>query len=446
MDLFDTAHNRNMGLVPLADRMRPHVIDDVVGQEHILGSGRVLRKAIEKDTIPSMILWGPPGSGKTTLAMIIAKYSKAEFRSYSAVTSGIKELKEVLAVAKDLMRYHQRKTILFVDEIHRFNKAQQDAFLPFVEQGDIVLVGATTENPSFEVNAALLSRCQVYVLNAISAESLIGILKKGLVEAGRGTEAQAVSAEESALQHIAQKSHGDARAALNVLEQAVALAGEEKNTCITLAIAEEAMQRKALRYDKKGDEHYNLISALHKSIRGSDPDAAVYWLARMLEAGEDPKYLLRRMTRMASEDVGLADPRALMMAVSAQQAFNFVGLPEGKLALIELAVYLSLAPKSNALESGYFLVQKAIRDEGELEVPLHIRNAPTKLMRTLGYGKGYKYAHDYEGHWVADDYLPDKIRTMRFFEPGELGWEGDFRDIIEKRIKKKAEKRKSNDT
>jgi len=442
MDLFDQAEQKQNRRVPLAERMRPRTLDEIVGQEHILAPGKVLRQAIERDQIPSLILWGPPGSGKTTLAMLIAKYTGADFRSYSAVTSGIKELKEVLTSAQDLLKYHQRRTILFIDEIHRFNKAQQDAFLPYVERGIVILVGATTENPSFEVIAALLSRCQIFVLHALSSHHLLTILQCALQEPGRGLGEKNLQADIQALKHLAEKAHGDARAALNSLELAATLAIENKTYQITISVAEEAIQQRVLRYDKSGEEHYNLISALHKSVRGSDPDAAVYWLGRMLEAGEDPHYLLRRMARIASEDIGLADPQALVMAASARQVFDFIGMPEGKLVLIQLAVYLSLAPKSNALETAYFKVHRSIEAHGELEVPKYLCNAPTRLMRSLGYGKDYRYAHDYEGHWVPEDYLPEEIRTQRFYEPGDLGWEGEKADEITERIKKREAARK----
>ncbi|MEW6515761.1 MAG: replication-associated recombination protein A [candidate division FCPU426 bacterium] len=447
MDLFDHAAERQPGLTPLADRMRPRQLEEMVGQDHLLAPGKVLRQTIERDRLPSMIFWGPPGSGKTTLARLIAGYTGAEFKSYSAVTSGLKELREVLAGAQMLKKHHSRQTILFIDEIHRFNKAQQDAFLPAVEKGTVVLVGATTENPSFEVNAALLSRCRVFVLNPLSADHQLLILQQALADAERGLGSLGCRAEEAALRHLAERAHGDARAALNGLELAATLAATlpEGGRVITLALAEEALQHKALRYDRAGEEHYNLISALHKSVRGSDPDAALYWLGRMLEAGEDPLYLLRRMSRMASEDIGLADPQALVLAAAARQVFELVGLPEGKLALAQLAVYLALAPKSNALEAGYLQVADAVRRQGELEVPLHIRNAPTTFMRNLGYGKEYRYAHDYEGHWVADDYLPDALRRERFYRPGALGWEGERKTLLEDRLRQREASRGSGD-
>jgi putative ATPase len=389
-----------------------------------------------------MIFWGPPGVGKTTLALVIARHTGSEFRAYSAVTSGIKELKDVIAQAQELLKFQHRRTILFIDEIHRFNKAQQDAFLPHVERGTIILIGATTENPSFEVIAALLSRTQVFVLQSLTVEDLLVILRRALSEPGRGLGELGLRAGEDALRHIAAGAFGDARAALNVLELAAMLARQSGAAEISLALAEEALQQKALRYDRAGEEHYNVISALHKSVRGSDPDAALYWLGRMLEAGEDPRFLLRRLARMASEDIGLADPQALVLAAAAQQAFDFIGLPEGKLALAELAVYLALAPKSNALYAGYQDVQEAIRQSGDLPVPLHIRNAPTALMKNLDYGKGYRYAHQYAGHWVADDYLPDALRRRRFYQPSPLGWEGKLAAQIEERIKKREQARK----
>jgi len=441
MDLFDNALESHSSPAPLADRMRPRTLDEVVGQDHLLAPGKSLRLAIERDQVPSIIFWGPPGVGKTTLALLIARTTGAVFKSYSAVTSGIKELKEVLVQAGELLKYQRRRTLLFIDEIHRFNKAQQDAFLPAVEHGIITLIGATTENPSFEVNAALLSRCRVFVLNSLTAEHLLSILKKVLAEPERGLGDLGLSAGEEALRHLAERSYGDARSALNALELAALLARQSQSSEISLALAEEAMQQKALRYDRAGEEHYNIISALHKSIRGSDPDAALYWLGRMLEAGEDPRFLLRRMTRMAGEDIGLADPQALVMAAAALQAFDLIGLPEGKLALAELAVYLALAPKSNALYAGYHRVESVIREHGDLPVPLHIRNAPTRLMKSLDYGKGYRYAHDYDEHWVADDYLPDTMRNRRFFQPGKLGWEGTLAEQIEARAQKREQKR-----
>ncbi len=445
MDLFDHAWKTDAVGAPLADRMRPRSLDEILGQDHFLGTDKVLRRVIESDQVPSLILWGPPGSGKTTIAMVIAGHTGAAFHSFSAVTVGIKELRGVIAEARELLKYHQRRTILFIDEIHRFNKAQQDAFLPFVERGTIILMGATTENPSFEVNSALLSRRRVFVLKSLADSHLRLILRRALTESGRGLGDMGLEADDQSLKFLAESAHGDARTALNGLEMAANLVRETQTHCITLPLAEEAVQQKTLRYDKSGEEHYNLISALHKSIRGSDPDAALYWLGRMLEAGEDARFLLRRMARMAGEDIGLADPRALLMAAAAQQTFDFIGLPEGKLALAELAVYLALAPKSNALEAGYEKVRQVINQQGELEVPLHIRNAPTSFMRSLGYGQKYRYAHDYKGHWIPDDYLPDKLREQRFYQPGNLGWEGEKSRELEERLQSRRAARKKPD-
>ncbi len=437
MDLFEDAQAAHPSSAPLAERLRPQSLDEVVGQEHLLGAGKSLRRAIETDQVPSLIFWGPPGVGKTTIARLIAAHTGADFKAYSAVTAGIKELKEVIAQARESLRYHRRRTILFIDEIHRFNKAQQDAFLPFVENGTIILIGATTENPSFEVNAALLSRCQVYVLEVLTVDDLLRILHHAVQDPELGLEAVETDAQEKALRHIAEGAHGDARVALNALEMAALLAHEKNARTLTPELSAEALQRKLLRYDRAGEEHYNLISALHKSVRGSDPDAALYWLGRMLEAGEDPRYLLRRMARMAAEDVGLADPQALVMAAAAEQCFDFIGLPEGKLALAELAVYLALAPKSNALETGYHAVMAEVEKSGELPVPLHIRNAPTDLMRKFGYGRDYRYAHDYPGNWVADDYLPEKLVGRRFYRPGTSGWEQARSAQLEARLRER---------
>jgi putative ATPase len=423
MDLFDQNENE-ADHRPLADRMRPRNLHEYIGQPHLLGEGSLLRRAIEEDQLFSMIFWGPPGSGKTTLARMIAHETKSTFVSFSAVLSGVKEIRAVVDEAGVQWRHHRKKTMLFVDEIHRFNKAQQDAFLPHVETGLITLIGATTENPSFEVIAPLLSRTRVMLLKPFSEEELSAIIDRAVHDRERGLGKLSLEMEPEALDHIIWSADGDARMALNSLEAAVTLLkskdGAEK---ITRAAVEVALQKKALQYDKGGEEHYNLISALHKSLRGSDPDAALYWMGRMLEAGEEPLYIARRMVRFASEDVGNADPNALTMAVSAMQAFQFIGLPEGELALAQAAVYLATAPKSNALYTGYGRVKDAIRLTGTLETPLHIRNAPTRLMKDFGYGRDYKYAHDFEEAFVPQEYLPEKLRGQIFYIPTNRGYE-----------------------
>ncbi|MDH4267085.1 MAG: replication-associated recombination protein A [Deltaproteobacteria bacterium] len=410
--------------IPLADRIRPERLEDFVGQEHILGPGRFLRSLIEKDQLQSLIFWGPPGTGKTTLARIIACSTRSHFLAFSAVLSGVKEIRQVISEAEG-MRHQGQRTILFVDEIHRFNKAQQDAFLPHVERGTIILIGATTENPSFEVISALLSRCQVLTLRALDSEEISLILSRALQEEEKGLSSLRAKLAPDALQHLSAMAHGDARVALNALEVAVLTTPPDADgqRFISLTIAEEAMQRKALLYDKEGEEHYNIISALHKSLRGSDPDAALYWLARMIEAGEDPLYVARRMVRFASEDIGLADPQALNVALASMQAFHFVGLPEGELALAEAAVYLATAPKSNALYLAYEKARADVKEKGALPVPLPIRNAPTKLMGELGYGKGYKYAHDYPEGIVKQDYFPQELGPRSYYRPTDRGME-----------------------
>ncbi len=435
MDLFERPRTFEAKKdAPLADRMRPGSLDDFFGQKHLLGHGSVLRSAIESGEVCSLLLWGPPGTGKTTLAHIIAKSSNYHFVSFSAVTSGIKEIKMVIQEAAAQKSLTRQKTLLFIDEIHRFNKAQQDAFLPHIENGTITFVGATTENPSFEVVAPLLSRARVVVLELLDQDDLLAILHRALTDEKRGLGKYAIEIDPLALRHMARYSHGDARVALNALELIVhATAPDAKgHRTISLAQAEEAMQKKSLLYDKDGEEHYNLISALHKSMRGSDPDAALYWLARMLEAGEDPLYLARRMVRFASEDIGNADPRALQVAISAKEAFHFIGLPEGKLALAQTAAYLATAPKSNAIYTAYSAAQKDVKQEGALPVPLHIRNAPTELMGKLGYGKEYRYAHHYSNAYVKQDYLPEKLRGRTYYHPSERG----FEKIIKERLQK----------
>lgn len=411
---------------PLAARLRPQTLEEFVGQKHLIGEGKVLRRLIESDRVASMIFWGPPGVGKTTLARIIAMRTKSSFIDFSAVTSGIKEIRGVMQQAEENRRYGDR-TIVFVDEIHRFNKAQQDAFLPFVEKGSIILIGATTENPSFEVNGALLSRCKVFVLQPLSTEDIVSLLSRAVTDE-RGFGGQKIKVAQEHLEVIAGFANGDARSALSTLEMVV-LNGEEKNGTITVTkeILEQCISRKSLLYDKKGEEHYNLISALHKSMRNSDPDAAVYWLARMLEAGEDPLYIARRVTRFASEDVGLADPRALEIAVAAYQACHFIGMPECSVHLTEAVVYLAMAPKSNAMEVAYLTAKEDALREIDEPVPLVIRNAPTKLMKNLGYGKGYQYAHDTEEKITNMQCLPDSLLGREYYRPTEQGVEGRFK-------------------
>ncbi len=423
--LFDNAVSQ-----PLAARLRPHNLEEFCGQKHLLGEGKVLRRLIESDQVSSMIFWGPPGVGKTTLARIIANRTKANFIDFSAVTSGIKEIKQVMEQAEKSRRFGE-KTILFVDEIHRFNKAQQDAFLPFVEKGSIILIGATTENPSFEVNGALLSRCKVFVLQALKTEELVGLLTRAVTDE-RGFGKQKIEISEDCLRTVADFANGDARSALSTLEMAV-LNGDvtEEKTVVTKETIEQCTSKKSLLYDKSGEEHYNLISALHKSMRNSDPDAAVYWLARMLEAGEDPLYIARRVTRFASEDVGLADPRALELAVAAYQACHLIGMPECTVHLTQAVVYLSLAPKSNALYVAYGRAKKDALTMLAEPVPLVIRNAPTKLMKELEYGKGYQYAHDSEEKLTNMQCLPDSLLGREYYLPTEEGLEGRFKTRLQ---------------
>ena len=415
---------------PLAARLRPQTLDEIVGQKHLLGPGRILRRIIEQDAVTSMIFWGPPGVGKTTLATVIARQTQAKFIEFSAVTSGIKEIREVMQEA-DRNRVYGDKTIVFVDEIHRFNKAQQDAFLPFVEKGSIILIGATTENPSFEVNGALLSRCKVFVLKGLTEDDLLSLLKRALSDQ-RGFGYQKIETDDDTLRLIAAFANGDARMALSTLEMAV-LNGDEENgvTHVTRETVEQCTARKSLLYDKNGEEHYNLISALHKSMRNSDPDAAVYWLARMLEAGEDPIYVARRVTRFASEDVGLADPRALELAVAAYQACHLIGMPECTVHLTQAVIYLSLAPKSNAMEVAYNAAKEDALKQLDEPVPLHIRNGVTGLMRDLGYGKGYQYAHDLKDKIADMRCLPDSLISREYYQPTDQGLEYKFRDRLE---------------
>ena len=429
MSLIEGAASDDAGAAnePLAARMRPRDLTEFFGQEHLVGEGKILRQMIERDQIPSMILWGPPGVGKTTLANVVANLTKAEFVNYSAVTSGIKEIKEIMARAESGRRVGMR-TVLFVDEIHRFNKAQQDAFLPYVEKGSIILIGATTENPSFEVNSALLSRCKVFVLKALGEGDLVALLRRALTDE-RGFGRLGVQVADDMLRKIALFSNGDARAALGTLETAVANAefDAEGRPSVTEKVLSQVISRKALMYDKTGEEHYNIISALHKSMRNSDPDAAVYWLARMLEGGEDPLYIARRCVRFASEDVGLADPNALLLANAVWDSCHNLGVPECNVHLTEIVVYLSLAPKSNAMEQAY---NRAARDAQEMmaePVPLQIRNAPTRLMKELEYGKGYTYAHDTDEKIARMSCLPDSLAGRRYYTPSGLGREASMK-------------------
>jgi putative ATPase len=428
-DLFDRAGaEESLRDAPLAERMRPASMEEFAGQSHLLGEGKFLRRLIETDQVPSLILWGPPGSGKTTLARIIAHATRSRFVFFSAILAGVKEIREIVREAEDERKYRGRRTVLFVDEIHRFNKSQQDAFLPYVESGVLTIIGATTENPSFEVIAPLLSRCKVLTLEALQAEDIEGILSRALADPLRGLGTRGLALADDARAFIAEQAGGDARRALNTLETAARLA--ESGT-IDLETAREALQKKPLLYDKGGEEHYNVISAFIKSLRGSDPDGALYWLARMIEGGEDPIFILRRLVILASEDIGNADPRGLQVAVSALQAFQLVGMPEGRIIMAQAVTYLATAPKSNASYAGIDEALAEVRKSGPLPVPFHIRNAPTKLMKDLGYHKGYKYSHDYEEGYVAQQYLPDRLAERKFYRPAGHGYEKAIRERME---------------
>jgi putative ATPase len=427
---------------PLADRMRPRTLEEFAGQQHLLAPGKPLRLQIDRDDTGSLIFWGPPGVGKTTLAQIIAHRTRAEFVEFSAVLSGIKEIKQVMAEAERARQYGTR-TIIFVDEIHRFNKAQQDAFLPHVEKGNIRLIGATTENPSFEIIGALLSRCRVYVLKPLAEEELVALLRRALQDEERGLGKLQVQAEDDVLKLIASYASGDARSALNVLEIAAGAAAGGKPPVITNEIVREALQKRVLLYDKHGEEHYNLISALHKSVRNSDVDAALYWVARMLESGEDPLYIARRLVRMAVEDIGLADPDALTQTIAARDAMDFLGIPEGNLALAQAAAYLALAPKSNALYTAYDAVNEDVEKTAAEPVPLHLRNAPTGLMKSIGYGKGYQYAHDLQGKVADMQCLPDNLRDRTYYQPTSEGREKEIQQRLEQiRRAREAQKKR----
>ena len=452
MSLFQPIPNRDEAVDrtrPLADRMRPRTLEEFVGQEHLIGPGKPLRTQIERDDTGSLIFWGPPGTGKTTLAKIIARMTKADFIEFSAVLSGIKEIKQVMADAERARQYGTR-TIVFIDEIHRFNKAQQDAFLPHVEKGNIRLIGATTENPSFEIISALLSRSRVYVLKPLTEEQIVLLLRRALQDDERGLGNLKLRATDEVLARIAAYSSGDARSAYNALEVAATLArghsGKETGSEITDDIVRDALQKRVLLYDKAGEEHYNLISALHKSVRNSDADAALYWLGRMLEAGEDPLYIARRVVRMAVEDIGLADPNALSLCMAARDAVDFIGMPEGNLALAQAVVYLSLAPKSNALYTAYSDVQRDVEQTAAEPVPLHLRNAPTGLMKNLGYGRDYQYAHNFEDKVADMQCLPDNLRDRTYYHPTNEGVEKRIRERMEeiKRLRRPSGKAGGN--
>ncbi len=431
MDLFEANRQRILSSrAPLATRMRPRSLDELIGQEHILGPDTLLRKAIEADKLSSLILWGPPGAGKTTLARIIASTTRASFDAVSAVTSGVADLRRAISDAQDRLGMRGERTVLFIDEIHRFNKAQQDSILPHVEDGTVILIGATTENPSFEVNAPLLSRSRVITLRALADDDIVTIARRALVDRERGLGVEGLQMDDDALGLLANMANGDARFALNTLELASTGVGEDRR--ITESLVQEAAQRRPATYDKGGDDHYDAISALHKTLRGSDANAAIYWLARMLERGDDPLYVARRLVRFASEDVGLADPQALELAMAAQQAVHFIGMPEGALALAELTVYLALAPKSNAVYRAYSEARADVEKTRNDPVPIHLRNAPTRFMKDAGFGKGYKYAHDFEDGIVGQQNLPDNINGRQYYVPTDRGFERDLSRRIER--------------
>jgi putative ATPase len=440
MDLFDYhAQKAADAGRPLAERMRPRSLDEFIGQAHVVGEGTLIRNAIEQDRIFSMILWGPPGCGKTTLARIIATETRSYFVHFSAVLSGVKEIRAVIAEAQNQQKLYRKRTILFVDEIHRFNKAQQDAFLHHVENGMITLIGATTENPSFEVISPLLSRCRVITLKMLASDDIAAIILAALNDSDRGMGNLKLVLEPDAMTYLIGIADGDARVALNSLEVAGSLVAktiesDDKTASFSISLKdlEQALQKKALVYDKSGEAHYNIISAFHKSLRGSDPDAALYWLERMLAAGEDPFYIVRRMVRFASEDIGNADPQALNVAMNAMEAFKFLGHPEGELAIAQATVYLATAPKSNSIYAAYGKVQQVVQKAGSLPVPLHIRNAPTRLMKDLGYGRDYKYAHNYKDAFIAQDYLPEALKGQVFYTPSGRGYEKIIKERLDK--------------
>ena len=445
MDMFEHQFEKDrLKEAPLAARMRPTGFDEFVGQERLVGKGRVLRRAIESGKLPSIVLWGPPGSGKTTLAYIIAGITESQFSPVSAVSAGVADLRRIIEQAKERRKMSRQRTILFIDEIHRFNKAQQDAILPYVEDGTITLIGATTENPSFEVISPLLSRCQVFTLKPLAADEIRIIVFRALKDSLRGLGALKAELADDAMEHIIAMSNNDARAALNILEMAVLTTppDDKGRRHISLATIEDAIQHRALTYDKGGEQHFDSISALHKSMRGSDPDASLYWMARMLEAGEDPLYVARRLVRFASEDVGMADPQALVVAMAAQQAVHFIGMPEGNLALAEAVVYLATAPKSNSLYQAYSRVQEELKKGSSESVPLHLRNPVTSLMKDIGYGKDYKYAHDYPGHFVKQQNLPDTLKEKCFYIPGDQGYEKQVSERLKDWWQEKGEEDK----